>query len=147
MPGSAFDQPRVLLLALVAGFLDDSGDVLHCVSGPGLLAARDLGSGCPETATVLALVVERRYNNVAAFTLFWVVAVVPHDETPDAVILGIYLWHSMSVRLDQRPLPDMPQIVRIAVGSGLSLGALPDGGGPTHRPAAGLRDEGNEVPV
>ena len=96
---SPCDQPCVLLPALVAGFADDARDILSGLCRPRVLAARDLSSRCFEKAPVLALVVERRYDNLPSFMPFRVVAIVLHDEAPDAVILRIYLRHRESVRL------------------------------------------------
>jgi hypothetical protein len=117
MRGSPCDQPCALLPALVAGFADDARDILSDLGRSSVLAARDLRGCCFEKAAVLALVVERRYDNVPSFVPFRVVAIVPHDEAPDAVILRIYLRHRESVRLRNantgwflpEGLPDLPR--------------------------------------
>jgi hypothetical protein len=73
--------------------------VLFGLGRSSVLAARYLSSRCFEKASVFALVVESRYDNMPSFTPFRVVAIVLDDEPPDDVILRIYLRHQASVRL------------------------------------------------
>ena len=120
MRGGPCDQPCVLLPAVVAGFADDSRNILLGLGRSSVLAARYLSGCCFEKASVLALVVERRYDHLPSFTPFRVVAIVLDDVPPDAVILRIDLRHRKSVRLAPRTeggsaakaLPDLPLSAR-----------------------------------
>lgn len=74
----------------VPGFVDRPGGVLvpaHLL--PGRAATSNVGVDRVDQGTELHLVVEGRDNDVPPFVPGWVVSVVPHHKTPDAVVRDV----------------------------------------------------------
>ena len=79
----------------VPGFVDNSGSVLVVADWlSGGFATVDIGGDLFAERQELGLVVEHVDHHVAALMTIGVVPVVPHDETPDAVVLDIDTAHS-----------------------------------------------------